>query len=715
MADSIKISLELADAAAQKALSDFISQGNKADKGMKKLGDTGSDTFKEIAVHIGKSIGVFDIFAGNIAANIVTSAFDSMTQAAGSLFQTFIIDGVRAAQESEDAINALNVALAQSGDYSREVSLEFQEFAAQLQKTTAFEDGAIIKNTALLASLTKLDKDGLKAASKAAVELSAALGKDLETTTEAIAKAANGNTTSIQKMGIEFQKTGTKAGTFQNILTAIETQFGGSATSKLNTFSGSVARASNAFGDLQETIGSLITENPAVISAINEIGKIINGTSDNLYDNRDSYKILVAEGFVAIIQGSKQVVEAFELVGKAGVVSFQLVKGAINTILPGMDQFLKLAGVAGKIFGDVAPVIQGASGQAQTLETPLKGIADNLGRIGQAAQEGLDKLKSGAESSAGAIKNSGKAVNELSEAQKRAVSANDSYVQGLADENLSIKGEFDKRLQTITAFYEQASIIEDQSATARVGLDQFDQRLNAEREFYEQKTLLLEDQRAKELERIDQSTLDEETKRQARLTAENKFRTDMLKAQADFNKKEVQLESDKNRLKEQNQRDTFATIATLSSSNNRTLATIGKAAGITQIAIDTPVAVSKALAAFPPPFNFAAASLVGAAMAAQAAQLAGVRFEDGGIVPGTSFAGDRVQARVNSGEMILNKQQQATLFDLANGQGGGGVREEILMLRDSITGLLSQPLVIQVDGRELINITRSQVLAGRSI
>jgi len=84
--------------------------------------------------------------------------------------------------------------------------------------------------------------------------------------------------------------------------------------------------------------------------------------------------------------------------------------------------------------------------------------------------------------------------------------------------------------------------------------------------------------------------------------------------------------------KEQLQKDTFATIATLSSSNNSTLASIGKAAGITQVAIDTPVAVSKALAAFPPPFNFIAAGLVGAAMAAQAAKIAGVPLAEGGIV-----------------------------------------------------------------------------------
>lgn len=41
-------------------------------------------------------------------------------------------------------------------------------------------------------------------------------------------------------------------------------------------------------------------------------------------------------------------------------------------------------------------------------------------------------------------------------------------------------------------------------------------------------------------------------------------------------------------------------------------------------------------------------------------------FATGGIVGGTSYAGDRVTAHVNSREMILTTEQQKTLFDIAN-------------------------------------------------
>lgn len=41
-------------------------------------------------------------------------------------------------------------------------------------------------------------------------------------------------------------------------------------------------------------------------------------------------------------------------------------------------------------------------------------------------------------------------------------------------------------------------------------------------------------------------------------------------------------------------------------------------------------------------------------------------FEQGGIVGGTSYTGDKLSARVNSREMILTQSQQARLFEIAN-------------------------------------------------
>lgn len=46
-------------------------------------------------------------------------------------------------------------------------------------------------------------------------------------------------------------------------------------------------------------------------------------------------------------------------------------------------------------------------------------------------------------------------------------------------------------------------------------------------------------------------------------------------------------------------------------------------------------------------------------------------FEQGGIVPGSSYTGDRIRANVNSGEMILTRGQQGALFGLLKGMASG--------------------------------------------
>lgn len=65
--------------------------------------------------------------------------------------------------------------------------------------------------------------------------------------------------------------------------------------------------------------------------------------------------------------------------------------------------------------------------------------------------------------------------------------------------------------------------------------------------------------------------------------------------------------------------------------------------------------------------------MVGGAIAAALAAFTKIpKFAEGGIVGGSSYFGDKLLARVNSGEMILNQGQQARLLAMTN--GGGNVR-----------------------------------------
>lgn len=66
------------------------------------------------------------------------------------------------------------------------------------------------------------------------------------------------------------------------------------------------------------------------------------------------------------------------------------------------------------------------------------------------------------------------------------------------------------------------------------------------------------------------------------------------------------------------------------------------------------------------------ATMLGVQKATKAATMAMMAFETGGIIGGNSYHGDKLIARVNSGEMILNGRQQRNLFDAINENRLGG-------------------------------------------
>jgi hypothetical protein len=97
----------------------------------------------------------------------------------------------------------------------------------------------------------------------------------------------------------------------------------------------------------------------------------------------------------------------------------------------------------------------------------------------------------------------------------------------------------------------------------------------------------------------------------------------------------------------------FGIMATLSQSGHSKLAAIGKAAAMAQATIDGYLAIQKALAAFPPPFNFIAAGVVGVATAANVSAIAGIGFSNGGYT-GAGGVNDPAGV-VHKGEVVWSQ------------------------------------------------------------
>lgn len=368
MADeTVVIKIELQKEDAEKVLKSLDSDFQKSGK---KSGENFGEEFNKAT----KESMTKSVFGGALLANIAMEGIRLAGKAIREASQ-FIGESITASQESEAATNALNAALASNGNYTKKASQGLIEYAESLQKTTRFEDDAIVKSMSLLESLTGLTDEGLKKATKAAMDMSIATGKDLDSAIFAIAKSANGSTEALSKMGIKVKEGANNAETFSNVLTAINGKFGGRSEADVNTYAGRMAQLSNSFGDLKESIGSVITKSPLVVGFIKtltellvESKKSVDGFSESTSKIGSSVAFL--EGLRSLVVGVSSTVELVINIFKKG---FFLIETAWYGFLDG-------------VIGDSARRL---SGLFENFDM-TKGMANSLKSFADETKKGLD-------------------------------------------------------------------------------------------------------------------------------------------------------------------------------------------------------------------------------------------------------------------------------------------------------------------------------------
>jgi tape measure domain-containing protein len=158
-------------------------------------------------------------------------------------------------------------------------------------------------------------------------------------------------------------------------------------------------------------------------------------------------------------------------------------------------------------------------------------------------------------------------------------------------------------------------------------------------------------------------------------------------------------------------------------------ATVTAASGAETTAKTAEATANTAAAATGAAASVASIPIAGPAMAvaAVASVLAALsnlpKFANSGIVPGSSFSGDKVLARVNSGEMILNKEHQANLFKVLSGSYSGsilgnrkifdGVNPNLLDNKQSVS--FPKELKFEIEGRKLVGILKQEGMLTKRI
>lgn len=106
----------------------------------------------------------------------------------------------------------------------------------------------------------------------AAMDLSVATGRDLDTVSLAVGKALNGQTTALYKMLPALKGVVDEGSSADEILAAISSQVGGAAQANTKTFAGSLERLKVIFGEMVETVGA------AFLPVLTRVADFLNTT-----------------------------------------------------------------------------------------------------------------------------------------------------------------------------------------------------------------------------------------------------------------------------------------------------------------------------------------------------------------------------------------------------------------------------------------------------
>jgi hypothetical protein len=216
---------------------------SQAVKDMKKVDKSIDGTSKTA----GKLKDVLKTLAGPIAIGAVIAGVVKLGKESEQAFQV-----------QEEAIAGLNAALKATGQFTEAASQDIQEYAAELQELTVVGDEATIAmvQTAINMGLTA---DEAKKAAKQAIGMSEAYGVGLQTALRGTANAALGNFDALTRY-LPAIKTVTTAAEKQAIVNEqLAASFEVAAANAL-TAAGVQQQLNNNYGDLQETIGGVISQ-----------------------------------------------------------------------------------------------------------------------------------------------------------------------------------------------------------------------------------------------------------------------------------------------------------------------------------------------------------------------------------------------------------------------------------------------------------------------
>ena len=321
----------------------FTKNLDKADKDVMSFGDKVSDFGKKAGLAFAAAGAAAVAYAGKLAIDGVKSAIEDA-----------------AAQEKlaltlKNVTNATDKQIKATEDYITQTSLAF-----------GITDDDLRPSLERLARATG-DVEKAQKLQTVAIDVAAGSGKSLEAVTNAMAKAAEGNTAALGKLGIGLTSAQLKTMSMDQITAKLADTFENQAATKADTFQGKLTRLQIAFDEGKETVGSYILTaiTPMVEIIVNRVIPAIADFTNNLGEKLRP----VIEFLTPITNGLRS--------------AFNSVKNSLSDNSEELQPLLTLFKAVAEFARDVlAPVLSKTLGAALSIVgKAISGLIDGLASV----------------------------------------------------------------------------------------------------------------------------------------------------------------------------------------------------------------------------------------------------------------------------------------------------------------------------------------------
>jgi hypothetical protein len=321
----------------------FTKNLNKADKDVMSFGDKVSDFGKKAGLAFAAAGAAAVAYAGKLAIDGVKSAIED---AAAQEKLALTLKNVTGATENQ---------IKATEDYITQTSLAFGITDDDLRPS--------------LERLARATGDVTKAQKlqTVAIDVAAGSGKSLEAVTNAMARAAEGNTSALSRLGVGLTAAQLKTMSMDEITAKLADTFENQAAAKADTFQGKLTRLQIAFDEGKETVGSYILTaiTPMVEVIVNRVIPAIADFTNNL-----------GEKLRPVIQFLTPITDGLRK-------AFNTVRDSLASNSEELQPLLNLFKAIAAFARDVlAPVLSKTLGKAfEIIGTAISGLIDGLAKV----------------------------------------------------------------------------------------------------------------------------------------------------------------------------------------------------------------------------------------------------------------------------------------------------------------------------------------------